>query len=78
MVDVVILSDPTGGLAGYSIPEYFVCNYPDYYSKIEIYIGEPSRTTKIQYQYIETVNEITESTEGEEIPTVQAIRDFIQ
>jgi hypothetical protein len=78
MVDVVILLDPTGRLAGYSIPEYFVCNYPDYYSKIEIYIGEPSRTTKIQYQYIETVNEITESTEGEEIPTVQAIRDFIQ
>jgi hypothetical protein len=78
MADVVILLDPTGRLAGYSIPEYFVCNYPDYYSKIEIYIGEPSRTTKIQYQYIETVNEITELTGGEEIPTVQAIRDFIQ
>ena len=78
MADVVALSDSIGGLAGYSYSEYFVCNYPDYYSKIEIYVGEPSGTTKIQYQYIETVNEITESTGEEEIPTVQAIRDFIR
>ena len=76
--DAIHLSDSVNGLAVISGGGMVIYQHPDFYSKIEIYIGEPNETSKIQNQYIETVNKITELTGDEEIPNVRAIRDFIQ
>jgi hypothetical protein len=77
--EAIHLSDTTNDLAVISDGGMIAYQHVDLYSKIEIYIGEPSETIKIQYQYIETITKVEDTTaQANEIPTVSAVQELIQ